>query len=127
MAQKTPVGGVRRSYFEFRNSGVLTTAAEVRIDVYVDGQSAPDPILSQAATASATLKAGQVGLYTYSYSVAGYAAGTHLLDMIYVRVNSGDPIKGAGMTESIVDGVISNPVNTVSTDQITLKLSGSCC
>lgn len=127
MAQKTPVGGVRRSYFEFRNAGVLTTAAEIRVDVYVDGQTAPDPTLSAAATSTCAVKAGQPGLYVYSYSVAGIAAGTHLLDLISVRVTTNDPLRGAGMADTVVDGVISNPVNTVATDHITLKLSGSCC
>lgn len=127
MAQHTPVGGVRRSHFEFRSSGVLTTVAEVKIDVYVDGQTAPDPTLSAAATASCTEKAGLTGLYVYSYSVAGIAAGAHVLDVIQVRLTTNAQFIGAGLADSIVDGVLSNPVSQVSTDSITLKLSGSCC
>ena len=127
MAAKTPVGGVRRSYFELRSAGVLTNALEVRVDVYVDGQSAPDAVLSAAATSTCALKGGHVGLYAYTYSVAGLTAGMHLQDVILVRLNSGDTLKGYGMSDTIVEGVISNPLNTISTDQVTLKLSGSCC
>lgn len=127
MAQKTPVGGVRRSHFELRSAGALTTATECRVDVYVDGQSAPDATLSAAATSTCAIKAGHTGLYSYTYSVAGLAAGTHLLEVILVRINTNDTLTGYGMSDTLVDGVVSSPVNNMSTDQVTLKLSGSCC
>lgn len=127
MAQKTPTGGVRRSHFEYRSNGALATANEVRIDVYVDGQSSPDVTLSAAATANCAQKAGQTGLYAYTYSVAGLTAGTHILEVISIRPTSNGALTGFALADTLIDGVIASPVTTVSTDQVMLKLSGACC
>jgi len=125
MAGLAPQGGIRRHQFLVLVGGVHTTATDVDIRVYKDHAVTPDATLS--AEALGNLVESQTGVYRYSYSVAGIAAGTHLLDEIWVQPTGGDTLAIRDMDDAIVNGVLDQTLAVPNTDSVTLKLRSSSC
>ena len=125
MAYKAPQGGIRRNQFVILSSGLQTVPTDLDIRVYKDHQASPDAVLS--AEAMANLAATEDGVYRYSYSVAGIAAGTHLLDEIRIQILPEDPLGVWQMFDCIVEGVLDATQAVTSTNSLTLKLQGDCC
>ena len=125
MADKAPQGGIRRSQFMILVGGQQITPHEINLRVYKDHQIAPDSVLS--AEANANIQAAETGIFRYSYSVAGIAAGTHLLEEIRVRVLPTDPLSVWYQVDAIVEGVFDNTVSAPASDSITLKITGGSC
>lgn len=125
MAVKAPQGGIRREQFVILVSGLQTTPNDLEIRVYKDHQASPDAALS--AEAMANLAEVETGVYRYSYSVAGIACGTHLLDEIRVQVLPEDPMTVWQMLDCLVEGVLDATVALPSTSSLTLRLQGNSC
>lgn len=124
MAVKAPQGGVRRDQFMILVDGVHVSAHEVQIRVFVDHGSTPDSALS--AEAQSNLEETETGVYRYSYSVAGLAAGTHLLDEIRLRIDSTDASVVWHQLDAIVEGIFDMSSALEAPNTITVKLTGSC-
>lgn len=125
MSDKAPQGGIRRNQFVVLVGGVHVTPGTIDIKVYKDHQQSPDAVLS--AEAMANLHASEVGVYRYSYSVAGIASGTHLLEEIRIAVQPIDPLAIWHLLDCYVEGVVDSNVAMRSTDSVTLKLTGGSC
>lgn len=125
MSNKAPQGGIRRGQFVVLSSGLQTVPTTVDIRVYKDHQASPDAVLT--AEAMANLAATEDGVYRYSYSVAGIAAGIHLLEEIRIQILPEDPLGVWQMFDAIVEGVLDSTQAVTSTNSLTLKLQGDCC
>ena len=125
MSDKAPQGGIRRNQFLVLVGGAHVTPHAIDIRVYKDHQASPDAILS--AEAVGNLAASETGVYRYSYSVAGIAAGTHLLEEIRIQVLPTDPLTVWHLLDCHVEGVVDASVAVPSADTITLKLQGRSC
>jgi hypothetical protein len=121
----TPTGGTRRSHFQFQSGGVLFDPAQLDIKVYVDGSATANATLSDEATDSLT-NIG-VGVYHYQYSVAGFAGGTHLRDVISAKLLLNSSLDPYSQSDTMITGIVASPQPLGVTDSVTLRISGDCC